>query len=351
MSRRKPHIYTNEEILWLQNNHRVYETLDLVTEKFNEQFSADVDKLSIRMYCNRRLNIKFSNYFPWTQEQRDWVRDNFDINESIESLTNRFNDRFGVNASKDKIYNYVHGVLKLKRFDRHVYTQEENDWIKLNYCEYSGKDLVEVFNKRFGVSVTEKALKAQGQKLGVQNRVRFYKYTNEQIEWILANYSINVDRYKHKQTSEFPLTATLVQFNEHFSTDITYHSFFHLCKKVLGLSCGEQGFAIGEERKDGNYIKVKVSNGNAQHNYRYKHYIEWEKYHNMPIPEGKTVVFLNGDYSDFSESNLYCVDSWVSHAFARYERHDIETGLAILAYIMLGKDIKNKKRELKEGRV
>lgn len=352
MNKRKSrHLYTKEEDKWLQDNFKLYKNIDELTDRFNELFHTDIEVYSMRGHCNRQLNINMSTYFPWTQEQREWVRDNFNPNERAKDLTARFNNTFGVNAKPKTVYAYINKGLGFRSaYVRHDYTQEEDNWIAENYCKFSGKRLTEEFNKRFDHSVTENALKARGQKLGVQNRVKLHFYTNEELKWLLENYTENIIKYKKQVTNEFPLQATLKQFNEHFGTNVTYYSIFAKCKN-LKLTCGGQGFALGEERVDANYIKVKVSNGKAQNNWRYKHYIEWEKYHNMPLPKGKTVVFLNGDYEDFSKENLYCVDDWVSHAFARYERHDIETGLAILAYLMLGKEIKNKKKELKEKAV
>lgn len=84
---------------------------------------------------------------------------------------------------------------------------------------------------------------------------------------------------------------------------------------------------IGTERKhtDGFWV-VKT----AEHEWRYKNIVMYERYHNVKLNRRVSVIHLNRNYDDFSEENLYMMtrgDTAILNRFYRFTSNDAEENL------------------------
>jgi len=84
---------------------------------------------------------------------------------------------------------------------------------------------------------------------------------------------------------------------------------------------------IGTEKKhkDGYWV-VKT----AEHEWRYKNIVMYERYHNVKLNRRVSVIHLNRNYDDFSEENLYMMtrgDTAILNRFYRFTSNDAEENL------------------------
>jgi len=201
----------------------------------------------------------------------------------------------------------------------------------------SYSELALLFNERFGLSVTEAAVKTLCTKNGLCNGIGHgtwpKKYTEEQILFLKKN----VKGCKYKDL--------VALFNAKFGTSATESAIEQACK-TRGLrnevvlrwpkghvphNKGKKGYCspgsekgwfgpghpgykynempIGSERitVDG-YVEVKYSNDPGPPNRRWKgkQVAIWEKA-NGPVPKGHVIVFADGDRENFKLNNLLLV--------------------------------------------
>ena len=343
-----PFKFTEEHNKWLTRYYKIYTPSSNLANEFNSVFETSISARSVADHCSK-MGLYLA-HFQWTKEQSDWVREHFDLTTNMRELTNLFNREFGTDISQAVMVVHTRNTLKLMRGNLHIFTEEEIEWIEDNYKKFKNKnDFTVEFNSKFNTELSAYSLKSKAYKLGVAED-RKLTFTEEQIKWLRENYVRTV-------STAHPIREITEKFNTQFNTCVSRQCLTNFCIRYLQMYLGK-GQAVGSEKVVGEYIMVKVTDDSDTGTgygyrgcFRYKHFVEWEKYHGQPLPEDKTVIFLNGDYRDFSEENLYCVDRRVANAFKNFETHDIETGLAIVAYIALGNAVKDKKKELKEERV
>ena len=140
-------------------------------------------------------------------------------------------------------------------------------------------------------------------------------YTAAQDEWLKAHIN-DVCKW----------TELVQRFNETFNQQRTLTGIKRHCWGVLHLTSNRNGCFqkgnishnkrdIGSEHWENGYLWVKVDNKVSQNrdkrvvrsNWKQKHILIWEEAHGK-LPEGKQVVFLDGDKTNFDLDNLYCVD-------------------------------------------
>jgi hypothetical protein len=137
-------------------------------------------------------------------------------------------------------------MRKRKQPPQHKYTPEEIRFIKKNIAGRSYADMTEMFNRRFGISLTFAAIKEAAHRRGL--------------------YSGLDGRFKP--------------------------------------GCSYYSRPIGAESLDGNgYVKVKTVHPRV---WKYKHHIIWEKA-NGPVPEGHVVIFADGNKLNCDLDNLLLV--------------------------------------------
>ena len=106
---------------------------------------------------------------------------------------------------------------------------------------------------------------------------------------------------------------------------------------------------IGSEtvRKNG-YVMVKVQDGKLNKNWKFKHVLVWEKEYG-PLPDDKTVIFMDGDTRNFDISNLKAIDKnthvTLNSRHLRYPNKELtEMGIVIAQLITAANEAKRRMR-------
>ena len=226
-----------------------------------------------------------------------------------------------------------------------IYKPEHQEWLAAFIPGHTNKEVVEEFNKRFDLQLTEMKLKSYKTNHKIKSNTPRHRqkgngplWTPERIEFIKQNnQGRTAKELAELMTIEFKMPFTDKQIKAirgrlkiksgltgRFEKDDP--RCFHPQKgyHAPGVEKGwfKKGQAswnkaeIGDEAwtTDG-YLKVKIANPNK---WKFKHVLEWEKAHG-PIPEGKMLTFLNGDHADCSLQNLALV-SRVENAILNHQK-------------------------------
>lgn len=220
------------------------------------------------------MSKQFSN------EQMQWLKDNYYCYEYVRILTDVYNLTFGEKRTVDTI---KHKCRSMGLSKGRLYTEIMNKWLVDNINHYSRKELTEKFNKEFSQKRTEDCLKV---------------HCNRELKLF-------------------------------FSDDV------ERCRKTRSKS---QQLPLGTETKRNGYIWVKVSDecyDSSQKagykNWKPKHHIVWEE-HYGELPKDKMIIFLNQNKEDCTIENLYAVSDFVNAIMIRnnwYTLNRIHTLTAI----------------------
>lgn len=150
------------------------------------------------------------------------------------------------------------------------------------------------------------------------------RYTKEQEMWLRSN------------VSKFDSFAKLTkEFNKSFDESRKVTSIQEKCNKGLKLKMNKNigrykegnkktQLPIGTIRKGGNgsvYIKVKDSYLSYQSGYEEPYWLPIQKKvwqdHYGDVPDGKMVIFLDGNRQNLDINNLYCIDRKISVVMAK----------------------------------
>ncbi|MCI8346605.1 MAG: HNH endonuclease [Bacilli bacterium] len=164
---------------------------------------------------------------------------------------------------------------------RHIYTDEEDLFLKENVKGISLKELTRKFNKMFNLNLSENAIANRKNKLHIFSGIKGGQFKKGHI-------SFNKGK---KQTEYMSLEAI----------ERTKATRF----KKGNIPCNHR--KIGSERisKDG-YIEIKIQDGKLNKNWILKHRYIYEQNFGK-IPDGYNVIFLDGNKQNFELSNLKLV--------------------------------------------
>lgn len=209
-----------------------------------------------------------------------------------------------------------------------VYTKEHELWVR-NHCELctSYKELAEKFNKEFHEEKSVNALQqyvVKKLRLSVNSARNSLCYSKAEEQWLVDNFQ----RYNtYKSLTE--------DFNRVFHRDKEVCQIREKCNKSLKLYGMDnvtrykkgnlkKQCPIGTIRKVSNgviYIKVKDSSLSYQSGYREPYWLPiqkkiWQDNYGE-VPNGKMVIFLDGDKENLDINNLYCIDRRISVIMAK----------------------------------
>ncbi len=231
------------------------------------------------------------------------------------------------------------------------YTKSQIKFLAEKYKEMNSRDLTELFNKTFGQSRTESAIRTVMFKRKIKcgrepkdRLVTHYRlFTDEHIQYLRDNYKY------------ISLAEITVRFNSHFKTEMT-RGQINAALTRNKISSGRTGcFKKGQkpwnegvkgymgpnrtsfkkgsvpanrkplwtERigKDG-YIEMKVPEKNPytgfSTRYKHKHIWIWEQHNNKKVPKGHAVIFKDSNNRNFDPDNLELV---TRHELLRINQH------------------------------
>lgn len=155
----------------------------------------------------------------------------------------------------------------------HEYTKEQDKFIRENAKGRYVKELTELSNQHFSLSLGE-------------NQIRAYKKNHKISSGLDGRYQKGSTPF-NKGKKKYWVGGEETQFKK--------GQMPHNWKP------------LGSERitKD-NYIQIKIQEGQFQKNWRGKHILIWEEI-NGPLPKGHAIIFGDRDRRNFDIDNLICV--------------------------------------------
>lgn len=234
---RQYHKYTAEEKKFLNDNANRCTKAEL-TELFNRHFGLQLRINQIRKSALRPLTEVVPSR-KYTPEQLQFIRDNTTGHTRAE-LVNLFNRHFGLRVSKDsmksilKYYNMTHGIITQQY---HHYTTDEKQFIRDNLADHSYAEIIKLFYQRYGLKLCEKQI-------------------------------VKATTKDERQKLKYPRTHK-----------------------------------IGTEIKEHGYTFVKIAEPDV---WERKHILVWKKA-NGPVPKDKVVTFADGNKSNFDLDNLILI--------------------------------------------
>lgn len=298
---------------WLRTNNEIHRSWDELVSKIKDKFGVDLKVDSLMAYYRRNgLENPLSYNTKFTEEQVQWVIKNFDKYQ-IKDLTDVYNKEFNQARSYESIRTLTEKKLKLKK--RHIVSDDQKQWLIKNRPGRSNKELLSMFNKKYGTSYTDD--RGFFVRNGIpSNRKKTVRFTPEYEQWIIENY----EQFVVNGYTDF--REFCKAFNEYFNTDITVHAFNMKLNRMFPDSRDNSiqvrkgilkyVFPIGNEVRFGDHIKIKLADGV----YRLKENLLYEQYHGVSIDDkNQVVVFLNGDWKDYSKENLYLISRKLQHTY------------------------------------
>jgi hypothetical protein len=167
------------------------------------------------------------------------------------------------------------------------YTPKQIQFIRDNAGGRSREEMLDMFNRRFGLSVNKSQLKSIFDRHGIHNGTS-RRFTPEEIQFIRDNIRENNG------------TELLEMFNRRFAIPITKNQLLTMCwNRKLYMHRKD----VGTERVYHGYVFVRTT---GYPRWKIKHRIVWEAA-NGPVPEGHAVIFADGNKTNFALENLLLV--------------------------------------------
>lgn len=149
------------------------------------------------------------------------------------------------------------------------YTDEIIQFIRDNCREFTDKYIAEMINEQWGISVTQSSVKNAKMRYGIKSGVLRGTFVKGQPSW---NKGKKVGTKGRMAETQFKKGQTPINHRP-----------------------------VGSERVNVyGYVEIKVAEPNK---WNLKHRIIWEKHHGK-IPDGHTIILLDGDKQNVELSNL-----------------------------------------------
>jgi hypothetical protein len=216
------------------------------------------------------------------------------------------------------------------------YSQEVIEFIKRNVVGTKTRDLIDLVNKKYGTDFTISKMQSFKKNYNLKSETKNGLPAGRATQLFPADVRKFISN-NHKGIAIKDMTDILNStFSKYYKVSLiqSYYSNNKIqCgvdakfrkgniswnKGLKGITTGgvatqfKKGSIppnraeIGYERVDvDGYTQVKVSDGNRNRNFKYKHALIWEQ-NNGPIPDGYVVIFSDRDKTNFDISNLVLV--------------------------------------------
>ena len=162
----------------------------------------------------------------------------------------------------------------------HKYSDEEKAFLKASVKGRSYKEITEMFNRRFNLSLLESSVMSTCYRYGYKNGLDTRIYEGNKSTQFKPGH-IPFNKGKKGEYAK--------------GSEKTWFKNGNLPKNYK---------PVGSERitRDG-YMEIKIEDPNK---WKMKHVVEWEKI-NGPVPKGHVIIFADKDKMNFSIDNLLLV--------------------------------------------
>lgn len=224
-----------------------------------------------------------------TPEEASWLEANYPTTANAE-LVAAFERRFGRGLTASAVASWAHerGLRKARaRVDWRGHP-EYDDFLRGFAAGHGEREIVEAFERRFGIRLTSAQVGNAKTRIGVRSGTHGGRFAPGNVP---ANKGRTWDDLGIPESSRERMRAT--QF------------------KRGGVPWTAQGKPVGYERvnRDG-YVEVKVKDGaqgEANDNFRLKNRVVWERSNGRALRPGEVVLFADGDRRNFDPGNLVAV--------------------------------------------
>ena len=208
--------YKENQIDWINENIHRYHDLQSFTDEYNKVFGERRSVDAMRVQVKNRAMISLPKSDKFTEMEKEWlIRNGMTMNASL--LVKEYSSMFPYKCA-DTLIKFLkkNNIDVIKCNIRH--TDNERQWLKENFDNYSNIGLTTLFNKVFDKNLSTNAILGIAYSLGCK-RGRYFCYTKEQKEW-LAN---NKKQHTYKKLTEM--------FNAKFTECVTENSIYKVSNK------------------------------------------------------------------------------------------------------------------------
>lgn len=140
---------------WIADNYSSFKYVKDLHIAYMESHDDEITYDTFKWYCRSCLGLT-KKVFRMNDEQKQFIVSNFS-KMSVESLRKLFNKKYGTNF-KTTAFHYHTKRLGLDKWKEHLYTEEQEEFLKQNAPCVMRRRLTQLFNEKFGSSVSEDAL-------------------------------------------------------------------------------------------------------------------------------------------------------------------------------------------------
>lgn len=159
---------------------------------------------------SRKLN--YGKPKVYTEEVERYIIEHSDFRN--QDLTELVNERFGYNLSVSAVAHKRSRLLSIapkKSKKRHQFTNDQEDWIKMNALGIPNSKLTIMFNEKFGTELTESSIEHKKMRLGVNSGIDkkfspkhecgevYQEKIVNSYEWIINMNRVDEDRGNYKK--------------------------------------------------------------------------------------------------------------------------------------------------------
>lgn len=233
-----------------------------ISEEILEKFGVHIDYMFIRKIAVYRFGLRTSRSPVYSHEgAEEFIREYYPY-MPCDEFARKFNEEFGTN--------YCQGTLQARAnrsgiFNKDEYSEEEERWLIENSTSYRMTDLRKEFNDRFPRERSMSSIKGKCSALGIK---------------------INT-----KEKSQVLRTASLNRFHENI---------------------GDK-WEVGEVRKLQNIEYIKVDDPEKGPYITLRGRYEYERQTGKKLKKGDVMLFLDGDNTNYSLSNMKPVSRYVAY--------------------------------------
>lgn len=158
MGKRHPVGYYHDE--WLVAHHGDFDNWTDFLNEYLDSFPGD--RNAVRAHCKRTLGIEYKNRFESYND--DWILEHWDTEKNWNRLADKYNAQFGTALTYGEFKSHCNRELKLS----FKYTQEEDDWLRENFPKIGKNEIGEIFNIHFGTKRSKNGVYVRCKKIGLK---------------------------------------------------------------------------------------------------------------------------------------------------------------------------------------